>query len=285
LGKERIMSYIADVYKVMIASPSDILLERRIVKDVLSEWNIINSEKRGMVVLPIGWETHSSPSMEDHPQAIINKEILKNADILLGIFWTRLGTPTDKYPSGTVEEIEEHINTKKPTMLYFSSAPVRPDSVDPDQYSKLVEFRLSCQKRGIYETYIDAADFKGKFYRQIQLELNKELYQSQKKVEPDLIEHISKQIPPISNEAKELLINASKDTSGHIMHINYLSGPNISTNGITFLDNDNDPRKLALWESAITELENNGLIEALSYKREIFRVTREGYELVDIITT
>jgi hypothetical protein len=32
--------------------------------------------------------------MGDEPQKIINKRILKDADLLVGIFWTRLGTPT-----------------------------------------------------------------------------------------------------------------------------------------------------------------------------------------------
>jgi hypothetical protein len=31
---------------------------------------------------------------------------VESGDILMGVFWTRLGTPTGKAPSGTVEEIE-----------------------------------------------------------------------------------------------------------------------------------------------------------------------------------
>ena len=64
-----------------------------------------------------------APEMGDEPQTIINKRILEDADFLVGIFWTRLGTPTASYASGAVEEIEEHLAAGKPAMLYFSAAP------------------------------------------------------------------------------------------------------------------------------------------------------------------
>lgn len=103
------MSYNATVYKVMIASPNDVSAERSIVREVLSEWNVVNADIRNQVLLPVGWETHSVPEMGDHPQAIINKQILHDCDLLVGVFWTRIGTATGTYASGTVEEIEEHI--------------------------------------------------------------------------------------------------------------------------------------------------------------------------------
>lgn len=71
------MSYSAVVYKVMIASPSDVSAERSIVREVLSEWNVVNADVRQQVLLPIGWETHSVPEMGDRPQSLINKQILR----------------------------------------------------------------------------------------------------------------------------------------------------------------------------------------------------------------
>jgi hypothetical protein len=40
------MSYNATIFKVMIASPGDVSMERGIVRDVLAEWNAIHSEGR-----------------------------------------------------------------------------------------------------------------------------------------------------------------------------------------------------------------------------------------------
>jgi len=95
------MSYKATVFKVMIASPSDVASERNLIREILHEWNVINSDMRKIVLLPIAWETHSSPEMGDRPQAIINKQ-LKDCDLLVGVFWARIGTATGEYPSGTV---------------------------------------------------------------------------------------------------------------------------------------------------------------------------------------
>jgi len=102
--------------------------------------------------------------MGDRPQAIINKQVLKDCDILIAIFWTRLGSPTGVAASGTVEEIEEHIAAGKPAMIYFSSAPVVADSIDPDQYAALKAFKAECQRRGLIEFYDSLADFREKLF-------------------------------------------------------------------------------------------------------------------------
>ena len=113
------MAFPATVYRVMLASPSDVASERAIVREVLSEWNAAHAERRGLVVLPLGWEVDVAPEMGDAPQNIIDKRILTEADLVIGIFWTRIGTPTSHYASGAVEEIEEHVAAGKHAMLYF----------------------------------------------------------------------------------------------------------------------------------------------------------------------
>jgi hypothetical protein len=160
------MGFTAEVKKVMIASPGDVSEERRMIREVIEEWNTINAEHRRVVLMPVGWETHSSPLMGDRPQAIINKQLLVQADLLVAVFWTRLGSPTGRTSSGTVEEIEEHRAANKPTMLYFSSAPVRIESVDGDQYSALKAFKDSCKAKGLIQDYDGPAEFREKFSRQ-----------------------------------------------------------------------------------------------------------------------
>lgn len=45
------MSYKARVFRVFIASPSDVLLEREITRNVLEQWNSINSEREKIVLV------------------------------------------------------------------------------------------------------------------------------------------------------------------------------------------------------------------------------------------
>jgi len=275
------MSYNATVFKVMIASPGDVLEERKLIREVLHEWNAINSEKRKIVLLPIAWETHSSPDMGDRPQAILNKQ-LKDCDLLVGVFWTRIGTATGDYPSGTVEEIEEHIKKGKHAMLYFSSKPVSLDDVDHDQYSELDKFKNSCESRGLYEKYSDTYEFKDKFNRHLQLKLNEPYFTElpQFSDAESVIESTVLLSPELSTMAQILLKEASLSDDGIIIH-NYF--------GIKIGKESRDyqimkPREIAEFEGAVEELERFGLIKDQGYEREVFKVTREGFEKADSIT-
>jgi hypothetical protein len=57
------MSFRATVLKVMIASPGDVADERRIVTEAIHRWNDANAHARQLVLLPIKWETHSTPQL------------------------------------------------------------------------------------------------------------------------------------------------------------------------------------------------------------------------------
>jgi hypothetical protein len=161
------MSFDANVFNVMIASPSDVPEERQVVRDVLYAWNAIHADERKQVLLPVGWETHSAPDMGGPPQSIINKQVLENCDLLVGIFWTRIGTATAEYASGAVEEIERHIAAGKPTMLYFSEASIKPNLLDQNQYKQLQDFKEYCRPKGLYEGFNDtnrvSIDWKSRF--------------------------------------------------------------------------------------------------------------------------
>jgi hypothetical protein len=161
------MSYTAQVVKVMIASPSDVPRERQLIRDVIHEWNAVHAEDRKVVLMPVGWETHAAPDMGDRPQAIINRQLLKTCDLLVAVFWTRLGSPTGVAASGTVEEINEHLDSGKPAMIYFSTEPVRMNSVDGEQYGKLRAFKEDLRSRGLFDEYEDLTTFRTKFARHL----------------------------------------------------------------------------------------------------------------------
>lgn len=278
------MSYIAQTYSVMIASPGDVAFERAIIRDVIFEWNVVNLITRKIVLLPIGWETHSSPEMGAPPQAIINSQVLDRCDLLVGVFWTRIGTPTDDYASGTVEEIQRHIRTGKPTMLYFSSQPVAMDTADLDQIAKLKDFKDSCRSHGLYESYDSHADFRSKFYRQLQLKLNGNPFflSDLGGVSDNSVEESKTKIPEISAEARVLLKEASLDDHGKILYLRYIGGTSIQTNGKNVISS-NERREIATWEHALDELLTLNLIIERGQKGEVFELTNRGYQIAEMI--
>jgi hypothetical protein len=141
------------IYRVLVASPSDCSAERRIVPDTLRAWNAAHSLDTGAILEPVLWETHARPELGDRPQALINRQLVDHCDLLVGTFWTRLGTSTGKAESGTAEEIEEFRAKGKPVLLYFSSAPVVPSSLDAAQYSALLDYKKKLQPHGLYFEY------------------------------------------------------------------------------------------------------------------------------------
>ncbi len=278
------MSYLGKVFNVMIASPGDVASERAIIRDVIYEWNAVHSLSRNIVLLPIGWESHSSPEMGASPQAIINDQILDKCDLLVGVFWTRIGTSTNEHPSGTVEEIEKQIKYSKPAMLYFSGQPVVMESVDLDQFKELQVFKKSCQSRGLYESYDSHADFKDKFYRHLQIKVNQhEMFLGVNVSEIDVEPVQSKtKLPPLTNEARILLKEASLDPHGHVLYLGVLAGTHVQVNGKDLVFS-NERREVAKWEAAIQELMTHQLLVTVGQKGEIFELTNLGYQVADMI--
>ena len=277
------MSYSAITFNVMIASPGDVGAERAIVRDVIYEWNAVHSNSRKIVLLPIGWESHSSPEMGASAQSIINEQVLGKCDLLVGVFWTRVGTPTEGHLSGTVEEIERHVTAGRPAMLYFSSQPVAMDTVDLDQVTRLKSFKESCQQRGLYQSYDSHADFRLKFYRQLQLKVNEHsLFRIEDgEGEAGIVESKGR-APNLSHEAQVLLKEASQDPRGMILHMQFLSGASIQTNGKNLIESQ-ERREVAKWEDALHELVGSQLAKPRGAKGEIFELTGAGYEVADLV--
>lgn len=161
------MPFSATVFNVLIASPSDVPSEREAIAQSLHEWNALNSQETGNVLLPVMWESHSAPAMGDRPQGIINDQVVRSCDMLIGAFWTRLGSPTGVEDSGTVEEIKWFLKNSKPVMLYYSKAQVDLDSIDTTQLEKLKEFKKSIRDKGIQEQYCSIDELKQKLSRHL----------------------------------------------------------------------------------------------------------------------
>ncbi len=278
------MSYQANVYNVMIASPSDVIKERQLIQEIVYEWDYIHSLNKGIVLLPVCWETHSSPEMGDRPQAILNKQIVEIADLLVGVFWTRIGTPTGEAVSGTVEEITKHVDAKKPAMIYFSNAPAYPETIDPKQYEELKKFKDWCKGKGLIETYETTAEFGAKFSRQLAIKINQDDYfkKSENLVLTESENVTEMQIPTLSEKAEILLIEISKDPQGHLLKIRSIGQAlAINTNSKNFTGANT--RENAEWESAVEELLSYGFIQERGYKGEVFSITHEGYKMADFL--
>jgi len=165
------MPFTSRAYRILIASPSDVEEEREIAVRVIQEWNDLYSYSRGVVLLPLRWETHSAPEYGTRPQEVINRAVVDQCDLLLGVFWTRIGTPTGAAESGTLEEIARVAKAGKPIMLYFSKVGADPDRIDLEQFKKLKTFKEDVYPNALTESYKSHIEFRDKFAKQLELKV------------------------------------------------------------------------------------------------------------------
>lgn len=152
------MGFTAKVLKVFIASPNDTTTERDQVEDIIHEWNNLYSERQKIILLPVRWEKSISPeySTKLDGQEIINKRILIDSDILIMILKSKLGSPTVRSASGTLEELYVFSKENEEKIGIFfcdTTAPTTTDSLK--EYQKVITFRekLAAESRGIYGVY------------------------------------------------------------------------------------------------------------------------------------
>jgi hypothetical protein len=267
----------------MIAAPSDVEKQRRIIRDVVHDWNSANSEREGIVLLPVSWDTDSAPQLGERPQEIINDQILRDADALVAVFGSRIGTPTGNGPSGTVEEIREHHAAGKLTMIYFWAPTSWPIDVDRQQLEALNVFRSECESWGLIETFKNDHALWTKFSRQLATHIHgHSLFQSARSDGGDISVLAERSADPeaLTNDAKRLLYEASEDERGQVLAVTTHDGFSVGTNGREFVD-DQKPRTWARWKRVIRELMDAGYLEQRDADGEILAVTAEGYEAVE----
>jgi hypothetical protein len=171
----------AKVYRIFIASPRDIVKERTIISEQIARWNALHAINMKMILQPVSWEIDSAPSLEERGQAVINKQVVDTCDLLMGIFWTRLGTPTSEAGSGTVEEIERARSRGKRCMVYFRN---ESDSQnDQSEYKRLQEYKEELQRNGLINNYENIEDFTHKVFNHITSAVNEIIRENTRSVE------------------------------------------------------------------------------------------------------
>lgn len=149
-------------YDLLISCPGDIKEEIKVINRTVQKFNDQFSDTLGISIRTRHWSKNSYPQSGGKPQALLNEQFVKKCDAAVALFWTRFGTPTDEYGSGTEEEIEIMLDAGKQVFLYFSDKPIPPSETDWEGYQKVQAFKQ--KYNGIYFSYCTAEDFESSFY-------------------------------------------------------------------------------------------------------------------------
>lgn len=153
------------ILQVFVASPSDVSEERKLLEGVIDELNRTWADSLGVTYRLYGFGLNVAPGFGVEPQAVINSQIPSEYDVFVGIFWGRIGSPTQNFSSGTVEEFERALARYELTgtpeiMIYFKDAPLSPSKIEPGQLEKLLSFKAELTSRGgLYSTFEDQDGF------------------------------------------------------------------------------------------------------------------------------
>ena len=156
-------------YDLLISCPGDIENEIKIIDDAVSQFNTQFSDALGISIRTKHWRKNSYAQSGGKPQALLNEQFVKDCDAAVAIFWTRFGTQTDEYGSGTEEEVELMLSSGKQVFMYFSDKPLSPSQMNDDNYKKVQAFREKYKDRGIYFTYSSDEEFKTLFFAHLSL--------------------------------------------------------------------------------------------------------------------
>lgn len=138
------------VYDLLISCPSDVAEYVDMLEKEVIHFNNFFGRSNNIIVRTRHWSKDSYSEFGNHPQELLNKQIVDSSDMTLGVFWTRFGTPTENYGSGTEEEIERMLAMGKQVFLYFLDKPVHPSKFDPEQYKKIQAFMDTHKNEGIF---------------------------------------------------------------------------------------------------------------------------------------
>lgn len=175
------------LYNLLISCPSDVKDEIALIESAVNEFNELYAEPLGITIKTRHWSTSSYAQSGGKPQALLNEQFVNKCDAAVAIFWTRFGTPTDEYASGTEEEIENMLISGKQVFMYFSDKPISPSQIDDKSYKRIQTFREKYKGRGIYFTYSSDEEFKKLFFAHLSM-----YFLHDKKNKETAIERVSK---------------------------------------------------------------------------------------------
>jgi len=153
-----------DRVRVVLVSPGDVAKERDLVRAVLEE---LNRTVAGGRLSLWRWEADARPGMHLHgPQGLIDELMdIRDADLVVGVFWKRFGTPTAKADSGTEHELRRawaawSEQGHPDVMVYFCTRPYMPTTrAETDQWGRVLEFRQQLPRQQLWWTYTKPREF------------------------------------------------------------------------------------------------------------------------------
>ena len=156
--------------ELFVASPGDVSSERQAVTRVVAELERTIGSVLEINIRPFLWEHDLGPGVDlGGPQAIVDAHSnLARCNILVGVFWNRLGTRTQDGKTGTEHEFWSAFERWKREgsphiMLYFSKKRLEPEAAILEEGRVVTDFRTSLPREVFSWRYKSPQHFENLF--------------------------------------------------------------------------------------------------------------------------
>lgn len=157
------MAYTGKIARVLVSAPGDLGTDDlRTIVATSTAWTRREGETHGVAFVPMHWSADTAAEFGIRPQESINQQLVDRADVVIALFWTRLGTPTGEADSGTVEELTRAAEAGKYVAVLRCRRPVLPSAIDTEQLDALDAFFDQHRGSGLIKDYVDDRSLEGK---------------------------------------------------------------------------------------------------------------------------
>lgn len=234
--------------KVLISAPTDQAEEVRIALDAVEQLNTI-LEIHGHSITAKHWLKNVSTGRGKRAQDVINDQII-DCDAIVAIIGPRLGTRTDEFESGTVEEIYTFLEKKHlsevlyDVHVFFNAKDLgNPLEINTEELARVQKFRSNLNGKGInFAQFSSDAILKNL----IQVGLNTLVGKSKPFVPPENIDPLEDFDELGSDEAVEIAAESLSIANSMVSKI--AEALDLTTKNLTSLKdaislNEGDPRQ------------------------------------------
>jgi hypothetical protein len=245
-------------FGVKIASSGHASVELNIVWEVIREWNACHAMAQKRVLL----SPSSEENNDDHP-----------GDLLIAFFLGSSESPTE----GIETEIEDYLQSGKPTLIYFSEARVNLTETRSLRNRTQAELKMRFGAATV-DSYGDEKEFRAKFARHLDETTCAHPY-----FKPGTSASMPIPASPsrgtLSTKARAILVEACDDFEAYIGRIKVGNVLKIQANGKQLVDS-NDPAGIAPWECAFQELLTGDFIRDAGCNGQLFQISTKGFQFL-----
>ncbi len=177
--------------QVVLASPSDLIEERQMIKELVNSFNPLYMKYDICIDLRM-WENVTPGMNADGPQGVIDIDLgISQSDIFICLYWKRIGTllPNENV-AGTEHELnlalESYHKRRKPDIKAFFKSY---DTVEDDETRKIQEISKRLQPLGLYTPFDNIDTLKEIINKILQVEVMKRI-QNMALVTPEIHKYV-----------------------------------------------------------------------------------------------